>query len=142
MAGHRKHMTDGPQDGEGNDLWARLSRRKVVQWGLAYAAGAWALLQVIGFAADAFHWPDVTKQLSMLTLAIGLPVAMTLAWYHGDRGEQSVTRACSSAAACSGSSGIAASSRQPASTRFLPRRYKRRRSRLRTHVPPSPCCHS
>ena len=40
--------------------------RKVVQWGLAYLAGAWALLQVIGFAADASHWPDVAKQLSML----------------------------------------------------------------------------
>ena len=48
----------------------------------------WALLQVIGFAADAFHWPDVVKQFSMLALAIGLPVALMLAWYHGDRGEQ------------------------------------------------------
>jgi TolB-like protein len=73
--------------------WERLRRRKVVQWGLAYAAGAWALLQVIGFAADAFHWPDVIKQFSMLALAIGLPVALTLAWYHGDRGEQRVTGA-------------------------------------------------
>jgi TolB-like protein/cytochrome c-type biogenesis protein CcmH/NrfG len=85
-------LTDTPTERDNEGAWVRLRRRKVVQWGLAYAAGAWALLQVIGFAADAFHWPDVTKQLSMLTLAIGLPVAMTLAWYHGDRGEQSVTR--------------------------------------------------
>jgi TolB-like protein/tetratricopeptide (TPR) repeat protein len=86
-------VTDAPTERDEDGAWARLRRRKVVQWGLAYAAGAWALLQVIGFAADAFHWPDVTKQLSMLTLAIGLPLAITLAWYHGDRGEQSVTRA-------------------------------------------------
>jgi TolB-like protein/tetratricopeptide (TPR) repeat protein len=86
-------LTEAPKERDDERAWAKLSRRKVVQWGLAYAAGAWALLQVIGFAADAFHWPDVAKQLSMLTLAIGLPVAMTLAWYHGDRGEQSVTRA-------------------------------------------------
>jgi len=86
-------LTDAPKERDDERAWAKLSRRKVVQWGIAYAAGAWALLQVIGFAADAFHWPDVAKQLSMLTLAIGLPVAMTLAWYHGDRGEQSVTRA-------------------------------------------------
>ena len=85
-------MTDAPTTRDDESAWARLRRRKVVQWGLAYAAGAWALLQVIGFAADAFHWPDVIKQLSMLTLAVGLPVAVTLAWYHGDRGEQSVTR--------------------------------------------------
>jgi hypothetical protein len=85
-------LTDTPAEPDNGGAWDRLRRRKVVQWGLAYAAGAWAVLQVIGFAADAFHWPDVTKQLSMLTLAIGLTVAMTLAWYHGDRGEQSVTR--------------------------------------------------
>ena len=86
-------MTDTPTERDSEGAWDRLRRRKVVQWGLAYVAGAWAVLQVIGFAADAFHWPDASKQLSMLTLAIGLPVAMTLAWYHGDRGEQSVTPA-------------------------------------------------
>lgn len=69
-----------------------LRRRKVVQWGLAYAASGWALLQVLGFAADAFHWPDGAKQFAMLILALGLPVAVTLAWFHGDRGEQRVSR--------------------------------------------------
>jgi TolB-like protein/Tfp pilus assembly protein PilF len=69
-----------------------MRRRKVVQWSLAYAAGAWMLLQVLGFAADAFAWPAITKQLAMLGLAIGLPIIVTLAWYHGDRGEQKVTR--------------------------------------------------
>ena len=84
-------MTDAPTERDDDGTWGKLRRRKVVQWGLAYAAGAWALLQVIGFAADAFHWPDVIKQLSMLTLAIGLLVVMTLAWYHGDLGAQRVT---------------------------------------------------
>ena len=60
--------------------------------GFAYAASGWALLQVFGFAADAFHWPDGAKQFAMLVLAVGLPVAVTLAWFHGDRGEQRVTR--------------------------------------------------
>ncbi len=85
-------MADAPTERDDEAAWAKLSRRKVAQWGFAYAAGAWALLEVIGFAADAFQWPDVIKPFSMLILAIGLPVAMTLAWYHGDRGEQSVTR--------------------------------------------------
>ncbi len=85
-------MANAPTERDDEAAWAKLSRRKVVQWGLAYAAGAWALLEVIGFAADAFQWPNVIKPFSMLILAIGLPVAMTLAWYHGDRGEQSVTR--------------------------------------------------
>jgi TolB-like protein/Flp pilus assembly protein TadD len=85
-------LADTPTERDDEAAWVRLSRRKVVQWGLAYAAGAWALLQVIGFAADAFEWPGAVKPFSTLILAIGLPVAMTLAWYHGDRGEQSVTR--------------------------------------------------
>ena len=86
-------MTGAQQERDEESGWERLRRRKVVQWGLAYAAGSWALLQVIGFAADAFHWPDVVKQFSMLALAIGLPVALALAWYHGDRGAQRVTGA-------------------------------------------------
>jgi hypothetical protein len=84
-------LTDAVTGREDGDVWARLRRRKVVQWGLAYAAGAWTLLQVIGFAADAFHWPDLSKQLAMLALATGFPIALTLAWYHGDRGTQRVT---------------------------------------------------
>lgn len=72
--------------------WTTLRRRKVVQWGISYGAGAWGLLQGIGFLADAFHWPDATKQVAALVLLIGLPLVLVLAWYHGDRGEQRVTR--------------------------------------------------
>ena len=86
-------MTDTPTEREEEGGWARLRRRKVVQWGLAYAAGAWALLQVIGFLADAFHWPDATKQVAAIVFAIGFPIALALAWYHGDRGQQKVSRA-------------------------------------------------
>jgi len=86
-------MTDTPREREEEGGWARLRRRKVVQWSLAYTAGAWALLQVIGFLADAFHWPDATKQVAAIVLAIGVPIALTLAWYHGDRGHARPSRA-------------------------------------------------
>ena len=84
-------MTDTPAERGAESTWTRLRRRKVVQWGLAYAAGAWVLLQVLGFAADAFAWPAITKQLAMLGLAVGLPIIVALAWFHGDRGQQRVT---------------------------------------------------
>jgi TolB-like protein len=64
----------------------------VVQWGVAYTAGTWALLQGIGFASDAFHWPDATKQLALIALLIRLPISLTLAWYYGDRGHQRPVR--------------------------------------------------
>ena len=84
-------MTDAPKERDTEDTWTRLTRRKVVQWGIAYSAGAWGLLQGIGFAADAFAWPSAIKQLALLLLLIGLPIVLTVAWYHGDRGEQHVT---------------------------------------------------
>jgi hypothetical protein len=49
-------VTDAPTEREGEGAWTKLRRRKVVQWGIAYLAGAWALLQGIGFAADACRW--------------------------------------------------------------------------------------
>jgi hypothetical protein len=72
--------------------WAQLRRRKVVQWGILYAAGAWGFLQGLEYVTDTFHWSGRIQQLATLALLIGLPVALVLAWYHGDRGEQRVSR--------------------------------------------------
>jgi len=84
-------VTDA-SEGESESTWSKLSRRKVVQWGIAYVAGAWGLLQGIGYVADAFSWPSAIKQVALLLLLIGLPIVLVIAWYHGDRGEQRVTR--------------------------------------------------
>ena len=84
-------MTDA-NEGESESTWARLTRRKVVQWGIAYAAGAWGLLQGLDYVTDTFHWPERIQQLSTLALLIGLPIALVLAWYHGDKGHRRVTR--------------------------------------------------
>src|SRR5688572_933881 len=83
-------MNDPAPSRDTTNVWSALRRRKVVQWGLAYVAGGWALLQGIDFLVDAFHWPDAAKQITTIALAIGLPVALVLAWYHGDRGQQRV----------------------------------------------------
>jgi TolB-like protein/tetratricopeptide (TPR) repeat protein len=74
-------------------LWDKLRRRKVVQWGLAYAAGAWGLLQGLEYVSDTFGWPQHLQQVATLALLVGLPVVLVVAWYHGDRGEQRVTAA-------------------------------------------------
>jgi TolB-like protein/Flp pilus assembly protein TadD len=84
-------VTDTPTEREEEGAWTKLRRRKVVQWGLAYAAGAWALLQVVGFATDTFEWPRLIQQLASIGLTAGLPVVLVVAWYHGDRGEQRVS---------------------------------------------------
>ena len=77
----------------GPGLWAKLRRRKVVQWGIAYGMGAWGFLQGLEYVTDTFGWPQQLQQLATLALLVGLPVVVALAWYHGDRGEQRVTGA-------------------------------------------------
>lgn len=80
--------TDPPFD----SAWTKLRRRKVVQWGIAYAAGAWGFLQGLAYVSTLLGWPAHLQKLAGLALLTGLPVALVLAWYHGDRGERRVTR--------------------------------------------------
>ena len=72
-------------------LLQRLKERKLVQWTLAYAAGAWALLQVFGELRDTFSWPPVIVQVITVVLGIGFFAALVIAWYHGEKGQQHVT---------------------------------------------------
>jgi len=85
-------VSDGPQDGEGSSIWDRLRRRKVVQWTLAYAAGAWGLLQGLQFIVDAFEWPNRVLKLGTVAALVGLPLVVAIAWFRGERGAQRVTR--------------------------------------------------
>jgi TolB-like protein/Tfp pilus assembly protein PilF len=83
-------MTDTPTERAAESTWTRLRRRKVVQWGLVYVAGAWGFLQGLEYVSESFHWPAQLRQIALLVLLIGLSVILVLAWYHGDRGEQRV----------------------------------------------------
>ena len=69
----------------------RLKQRKLVQWALAYVAGAFALLQGIDIIAQRFGWPDQIERFLIIALAVGFFVALVLAWYHGERGAQRVS---------------------------------------------------
>jgi TolB-like protein len=68
-----------------------MTRRKVVQWGIVYVAGAWGFLQGLEYLSGTYDWPRQIQQLVTLALLIGLPVVLVLAWYHGERGHQRVT---------------------------------------------------
>ncbi|HEY7872469.1 MAG TPA: tetratricopeptide repeat protein [Rudaea sp.] len=74
-----------------NDFIQRLRERKLVQWALAYAAAAFAFIQVLDVVAQRFGWPDQLEKLLILALAIGFFVTLVLAWYHGERGAQKIT---------------------------------------------------
>jgi serine/threonine-protein kinase len=73
------------------DLFERLRQRKVVQWTLAYAAFAFALLQGLDIVAQQFGWPDGVRRGITILLLVGFFITLVLAWYHGERGAQRVT---------------------------------------------------
>ncbi|MDX1393612.1 MAG: tetratricopeptide repeat protein [Gemmatimonadota bacterium] len=69
----------------------RLRERKLVQWALAYVAGAWALLEAADLVGSQFGWPDQLLRIITILLAIGFFVAVVVAWYHGEKGQQRVS---------------------------------------------------
>jgi TolB-like protein len=85
-------VTDPPTEREAGGPWGQLRRRKVVQWGLAYAATAWTALQVIEYFGETYAWPPAVRQIAALALPLGLLFVLVLAWYHGDKGAQQVSR--------------------------------------------------
>jgi serine/threonine-protein kinase len=73
------------------DLLQRLKQRRIVQWALAYAAAAFALLQGVDIVAQRFAWPESIERILIIVLCIGFFVTLLLAWYHGERGAQKVS---------------------------------------------------
>jgi hypothetical protein len=53
-----------------------------VQWSVAYVALAYAIQHGVVLIGEAFEW---------LLLALGLPVVMTCAWYHGERASRHIS---------------------------------------------------
>lgn len=72
-------------------LFARIRRRKVVEWALAYVAAAWAILQIIDVLADPWGVPPWMIKSVQVLVAMGLFLALVLAWYHGEKGRQRVS---------------------------------------------------
>jgi hypothetical protein len=72
-------------------LWERLKQHKVMQWTLAYAAAAYTLLHIAEMLSEAQKWPHTIVRVFSLLLILGVPLVVTLAWYHGARGLQRVS---------------------------------------------------
>lgn len=69
----------------------RLKQRKIVQWALAYVAGAWASLQVLDFLRETFALPLPFVRGVTVLLVVGFLAVLVVAWYHGEEGRQRVS---------------------------------------------------
>ena len=66
-------------------LWRRLKEHRIAQWTIGYVAVAYGVQHAVILTSESYEWPNIVARVSMTLLALGLPVAMTLAWYHGER---------------------------------------------------------
>ena len=72
-------------------LWRRVKEHRIAQWTVGYVAVAYGIQHAVTLTAEAFDWPHAVTRLSMLLLALGLPLAMTVAWYHGERASRRIS---------------------------------------------------
>ncbi|HSJ24912.1 MAG TPA: hypothetical protein VK929_09610 [Longimicrobiales bacterium] len=75
-------------------LFSQLRERRIVQIVMAYMAGAWVALEVIDQFVDREIMPDQVYLVALILAAVGgLPAALIIGWYHGEKGRQSAPRA-------------------------------------------------
>ena len=73
-----------PRDTFGR-LWHRVTGHRIAQWTVAYVGLAYGIQHAVILTSESFEWPNIIARISMLLLVLGLPLAVTLAWYHGDK---------------------------------------------------------
>jgi TolB-like protein len=76
-----------------DSIWEPIRRHKVVEWTLAYAAAGYALLHGVEIVGRAFEWPSTVPRFTIYAALLGIPIAVTIAWYHGHRAQHRVSRA-------------------------------------------------
>jgi serine/threonine-protein kinase len=72
-------------------LHQRLKERKLVQWGLAYLAGGFVVLQILDAVAEPLSLSVLVQRAVLVLLGIGLLLTLVFAWYHGEQGRQKVS---------------------------------------------------
>ena len=71
----------------------RWRERRLAQWGLAYVAGAFVAIQVMEALSEPMGLSIFFQQAVLTLIFMGLPVALVLAWFHGEKGAQRVSPA-------------------------------------------------
>jgi serine/threonine-protein kinase len=72
-------------------LLQRLKERKLVQWALAYLAGAFFIYTGLDPARETWGIPESLIRGIHILLIAGFFITLVLAWYHGEKGRQRVS---------------------------------------------------
>src|SRR5713101_7044564 len=60
--------------------FSELKRRRVIRALVGYGIAAFAVLQIIEPIMHGLHWPDEVLSYTVVALAVGFPVVVSLAW--------------------------------------------------------------
>jgi adenylate cyclase len=93
MSGERPQPS-GPSDPVSlpGGLWQRIRQHKMLEWALGYLGAALAIAHGAELVGHTFGWPETLQRLIMGVLIAAFPLVLTLAWFHGHKGLQRVTR--------------------------------------------------
>ncbi len=73
-------------------LFLELRERRLAQFGAAYAAGAWVVLQLIDQGIERGLLPELTYTVALVLAICCLPGVVIVTWFHGKKGLQEATR--------------------------------------------------
>src|SRR5437763_3510891 len=76
-----------------SQIWRRINQHKVVQWTVAYIAVAYGLQHGVILASESLQWPNAIARISIMLFALGLPLVITFAWYHGAKASRNFSQA-------------------------------------------------
>jgi TolB-like protein len=71
--------------------WKQLKERRIFQMVVAYLAVGWVALSVVDQFVDRNLLPEIFYLLGLVVYLGGIPAALILGWYHGEKGSQEFT---------------------------------------------------
>ncbi len=69
-------------------LFAEVRKRRLLQWAGGYVAAGFIALEGIDQLVDHGYVPELGYDITLIFYAFGIPAALILGWFHGEKGAQ------------------------------------------------------
>ncbi len=67
-----------------------LPDRSMLHWTIAYLAAAWLILQLMDVLSEIWPFSITVQRLVCVALGLGILPALVVAWFHGEKGRQTI----------------------------------------------------
>lgn len=72
--------------------WEDLRERRLIQILVAYLGGGFVALEAFNQLVERSVLPELVYQMALVLYLAGIPAAAIIGWFHGERGQQQVSR--------------------------------------------------